>query len=75
MLGGSDPSPSAAFYLELEDRPVHRMLAMRIDTPVADTLCGAITGGALMLVGPVGGLVSVRYSLKVEPLTALGLAQ
>lgn len=51
MLCGSDPSPSAAFHLELEDRPVHRMLAMRIDTPVADTLCGAITGGALMLVG------------------------
>lgn len=28
---------------------------------------------ALMLIGPVGGLVSVRYSLRVEPLTALGL--
>ncbi len=31
--------------------------------------------GSLLLIGPVGGLVSVRYSLKVEPLTALGLAQ
>jgi putative ABC transport system permease protein len=30
--------------------------------------------GSLLLIGPVGGLVSVRYSLKVEPLTALGLA-
>lgn len=30
--------------------------------------------GLLLLIGPVGGLVSVRYSLKVEPLTALGLA-
>ena len=30
---------------------------------------------SLLLIGPVGGLVSVRYSLKVEPLTALGLAQ
>jgi putative ABC transport system permease protein len=29
---------------------------------------------SLLLIGPVGGLVSVRYSLKVEPLTALGLA-
>jgi len=29
----------------------------------------------LLLVGPIGGLVSVRYSLRVEPLTALGLAQ
>jgi putative ABC transport system permease protein len=28
---------------------------------------------ALMLIGPLGGLVSVRYSLRVEPLTALGL--
>lgn len=30
--------------------------------------------GSLLLIGPAGGLVSVRYSLKVEPLTALGLA-
>ncbi len=30
--------------------------------------------GALLLIGPIGGLVSVRYSVKVEPLTALGLA-
>jgi putative ABC transport system permease protein len=30
--------------------------------------------GSLLLIGPIGGLVSVRYSLKVEPLTALGLA-
>ncbi|MEP7199773.1 MAG: ABC transporter permease [Chloroflexota bacterium] len=29
---------------------------------------------ALMLIGPLGGLVSVRYSLRVEPLTALGLS-
>jgi putative ABC transport system permease protein len=28
---------------------------------------------ALMLIGPVGGLVSVRMALKVEPLTALGM--
>ncbi len=31
--------------------------------------------GALMLIGPLGGLVSVWALLKVEPLTALGLAQ
>jgi putative ABC transport system permease protein len=30
---------------------------------------------SLLLIGPIGGLVSVRYSLRVEPLTALGLAQ
>lgn len=29
---------------------------------------------SLLLIGPIGGLVSVRYALKVEPLTALGLA-
>jgi putative ABC transport system permease protein len=29
---------------------------------------------ALLLIGPVGGLVSIRTLLKVEPLTALGLA-
>jgi putative ABC transport system permease protein len=28
---------------------------------------------ALMLIGPVGGMVSVRLALKVEPLTALGM--
>jgi putative ABC transport system permease protein len=34
----------------------------------------AASVGALLLIGPIGGLVSVRYSVKVEPLTALGLA-
>ncbi len=29
--------------------------------------------GSLLAIGPVGGLVSVRYALRVEPLTALGL--
>ncbi len=28
---------------------------------------------SLTLIGPIGGLVSIRYSLRVEPLTALGL--
>jgi putative ABC transport system permease protein len=28
---------------------------------------------SLLLIGPVGGLVSIRYSLRVEPLMALGL--
>lgn len=30
--------------------------------------------GSLMIVGPAGGLVSVRYALGVEPLLALGLS-
>lgn len=34
-------------------------------------LAGVIS---IMLIGPVGGLVSLRIMLKVEPLTALGLA-
>jgi putative ABC transport system permease protein len=29
---------------------------------------------SLMAIGPIGGLVSIRIALKVEPLTALGLA-
>jgi len=29
--------------------------------------------GSLLLIGPVGGLVSIRYSLRIEPLRALGL--
>ncbi len=29
---------------------------------------------SLMTIGPIGGLVSVRYALRVEPLTALGLS-
>lgn len=30
--------------------------------------------GSLLLIGPIGGLVAVRLALRVEPLTALGLA-
>jgi len=30
---------------------------------------------SILLIGPAGGLVSIRYALRVEPLTALGLAQ
>jgi putative ABC transport system permease protein len=30
---------------------------------------------SLLLIGPIGGVVSLRYSMRVEPLTALGLAQ
>jgi len=28
---------------------------------------------SILVIGPVGGLVSIRYALRVEPLTALGL--
>jgi putative ABC transport system permease protein len=30
---------------------------------------------SLLLIGPIGGLLSIRYSVGIEPLTALGLAQ
>lgn len=30
--------------------------------------------GVLMLIGPIGGLVSVRYAIRIEPLRALGLS-
>jgi putative ABC transport system permease protein len=34
---------------------------------------GLTTVLTIFSIGPIGGLVSVRYSLRVEPLTALGL--
>jgi len=33
----------------------------------------AMALASIMLIGPLGGLVSIRYSLRVEPLIALGL--
>jgi putative ABC transport system permease protein len=29
---------------------------------------------ALMIIGPLGGLVSIRYAVRIEPLKALGLS-
>ena len=34
----------------------------------------AIAIAALMLIGPLGGLISIRYAVKIEPLKALGLS-
>jgi putative ABC transport system permease protein len=34
----------------------------------------AIAVGSILLMGPLGGLVAIRYSLRVEPLIALGLS-
>jgi len=34
----------------------------------------AIALVALLLIGPLGGLVSIRYAVKIEPLKALGLS-
>jgi putative ABC transport system permease protein len=35
---------------------------------------GAMAVASILLMGPLGGLVSIRYSLRVEPLIALGLS-
>jgi putative ABC transport system permease protein len=44
------------------------------DIPIVFELrSGAMAVISLLLMGPIGGLVSIRYSLRVEPLTALGL--
>ena len=40
---------------------------------VFDLESGLATVLTIFSIGPIGGLVSVRYSLRVEPLTALGL--
>jgi putative ABC transport system permease protein len=41
---------------------------------VLEPRSGAIAGASILLMGPIGGLVSIRYSLRVEPLIALGLS-
>jgi len=42
--------------------------------PIVLTGSAAALGiGALLLIGPLGGLVSIRHALRVEPLMALGL--
>jgi putative ABC transport system permease protein len=35
---------------------------------------GLVTVATLLAMGPIGGLVSVRFALRIEPLRALGLA-
>jgi len=42
--------------------------------PIVFTGNAALGGiAAIMLIGPIGGILSIRYALKVEPLKALGL--
>lgn len=49
-------------------------LAFPPTVPIVFTVQSVIVGiVSLMLIGPIGGLVSLRILLKVEPLTALGL--
>jgi putative ABC transport system permease protein len=50
-------------------------LSFPVTVPIVFTREAVLTGIiSIMLIGPLGGLVSLRILLKVEPLTALGLA-
>jgi putative ABC transport system permease protein len=50
-------------------------LTLPVGIPIVFTPQTVATAlASLILIGPVGGLVSIRYSLRVEPLTALGLS-
>jgi putative ABC transport system permease protein len=50
-------------------------LAFPVSVPIVFTPQTVITTVAsLLFIGPLGGLASLRILLKVEPLTALGLA-
>jgi putative ABC transport system permease protein len=49
-------------------------LAFPPNVPILFTpASSALALGSILLIGPIGGLVSIRYSLGVEPLVALGL--
>ncbi len=49
-------------------------LAMPSTVPIRFDFLTVLTSVAsLLLIGPIGGLVSVRLALRVEPLTAIGL--
>jgi putative ABC transport system permease protein len=50
-------------------------LAMPAAVPIIfSPLPAALAIAGLLIIGPAGGMVSIWYSLKIEPLTALGLA-
>ncbi len=53
------------------------LLSLGLPQGIPIRLTAEAVGGAmlsLMITGPIGGLVSVRMALRVEPLTALGLS-
>ena len=50
-------------------------LGMPSNVPILFTGNAVLTAiAALLLIGPVGGLVSIRLALKIDPLTAIGLS-
>lgn len=68
LTRGEDPAPSLALSIEPQDRPAMRALAMRIDAPMTQTLCGPIEGGRVLLVGSVhpGGIRQDAVKRYVE---------
>jgi hemin transport system permease protein len=50
-------------------------LVMPDNVPILFTGSSVLTAvAALLLIGPVGGLISIRLALKIDPLTAIGLS-
>jgi putative ABC transport system permease protein len=50
-------------------------LGMPGNVPILFTGNAVVTAiAALLLIGPIGGLVSIRLALKIDPLTAIGLS-
>jgi putative ABC transport system permease protein len=50
-------------------------LGMPSNVPILFTGNAVLTAvAALLLIGPIGGLVSIRLALKIDPLTAIGLS-
>jgi len=68
LADGSDTSPSLAFALEPEGLVPYRVLAMRIETPVTQTLSGPVEGGSVLLVATAhrGGVREGALARYVE---------
>ena len=85
-IGASNTTIGVAFILQIVAVTVFGValgavgtfllsLALPVVVPLAFTPQSTIIAiVSLLLIGPIGGLVSVRYLLRIEPLRALGLA-
>lgn len=85
-LGASNPTVALAATLQIVTTNMlgviigalaTLLLALALPAGIPIIFVGQQVGIALitlLLIGPLGGLVSIRYLTKVEPLTALGLA-
>lgn len=68
LANGTDRSPSAALTIEDDGADIWRGLAMRLDTPSAQTLAGPIEGGRILLVGSSnpGGISQSEVDRYIE---------